>query len=80
MGAAASAGGRRDVSTPLPPMVTCCSCRARKRSVELWYLPRSGPPVLHAGLPAGWAFVRGVPNCPTCVKRDAQRLVPGRTA
>lgn len=68
------------MSASPPPMVTCCGCLARKRSVALWYLPRAGQPVLHAGLPAGWAFVRGVPNCPLCVARDAQRLVPGRTA
>lgn len=55
------------------PMVTCDPCGRRRRSVALWYLPRRGTPVLHAGLPEGWRFIEGAPACPECVKRDAER-------
>jgi len=57
------------------PMVSCGGCVKRRRSVALWYLPRSGRPAFHAGLPAGWGFVEGMPFCAECVIAAKRRRV-----
>jgi hypothetical protein len=51
-----------------PPMVTCGGCLLRRRSVRLWYLPRSGTPAQHVGLPAGWSIAEGYPFCAECLR------------
>ncbi len=50
-----------------PGIATCGGCLTRRRCVALWYLPRSGAPRRHVGLPAGWGIARGLPFCGVCL-------------
>lgn len=61
------------MAPPRYPMVTYSCCLDRKRTITLWYLPRSGTPTLHLGLPAGWSVRQGLPICPQCLAADVRR-------
>lgn len=61
------------------PMVSCGGCLARRRTIALWYLPRSGVPIRHLGLPEGWGVRQGAPLCSVCIAAGVRRLGAGRT-